>query len=437
MSGTATHDPGVDEAALSRAAQPGARASDDPAITDVLYLVHRIPYPPNKGDKLRSYRLLKHLAKRHRVHLGTFVDDPEDLRHVDAHRPFCASLHVARLDPRIARVRSLVGLAAREPLTLAYYRDAGLHRFVADTVRTRRVDTAVVFCAAMAQYVTRVPALRMLIDFVDVDSAKWSDYAQARRWPLSWLYRREAQTLLAFERSVAHRAARAFFVTDAEVALWRRVAPDLADKASALGNGVDTEYFTPSFTSDSPFAAGSLPIVFTGAMNYWPNVDAVRWFANEVLPALRTRFPSAHFTIVGMNPSPVVTALAGDGVTVTGTVADVRPYLRHAAVVVAPLRIARGIQNKILEAMAMGCAVVASHACVAPIDAVPGRDLIAATEPAEFVAALARLLEQPAHARAVGERARARMLARHAWEAQFAPLDVALARAGRSGAAPR
>jgi len=216
----------------------------------------------------------------------------------------------------------------------------------------------------MAQYVAGADAPRtVLIDFVDVDSAKWVQYADSRWWPLSWVYRREGSRLLAFERAAADRATRAFFVTDAEADLFRRLAPGCVGRIETIGNGVDTEQYAPSEALPSPFAAGSLPVVFTGAMDYWPNVDGVRWFAEEVMPRVLDALPSAHFTIVGMRPTAAVKALASAHVTVTGTVPDVRPYLQHAAVVVAPLRVARGIQNKILEAMAMARPVVATDAC--------------------------------------------------------------------------
>ena len=395
-------------------------------MADLLYLTHRIPYPPNKGDKLRAYRILTHLAARHRVHLGTFVDDRDDASHVDTLRGICASVRAEGLAPTLARIRSVAGLASREALSLPYYRNAALRRWVERTVRERRIETALVFSSVMAQYVMRLRELRVLIDFVDVDSAKWTQYAETRRGPASWLYRREGRRLLDFERQAAARAAQAFFVTDAEVALWRRLAPDSATRADAVGNAVDTHYFSPGVAFDSPFRAGTLPIVFTGAMNYWPNVDAVRWFAEAILPRVREAHPAATFCIVGMNPVAAVKALRSEAVQVTGTVDDVRPYLSHAACVVAPLRIARGIQNKVLEAMAMGCAVVASDACAGPIDAVPGRHLLTVADADGFVAAISALLATPGRAQAMGAVARDRIVSHYDWDVRLAPLDAAV-----------
>ena len=405
-------------------------------MANLLYLVHRIPYPPNKGDKVRSYHILKHLAARHRVFLGTFADDPDDLQHVARLRELCAELRVIELSPRLARLRSVSGFAANEPLSVAYYRNAELARWVDSTLANEAIDACIVFSSAMAQYVAGADAPRtVLIDFVDVDSAKWVQYADSRWWPLSWVYRREGSRLLAFERAAADRATRAFFVTDAEADLFRRLAPGCVGRIETIGNGVDTEQYAPSEALPSPFAAGSLPVVFTGAMDYWPNVDGVRWFAEEVLPRVLDALPNAHFTIVGMRPTAAVKALASAHVTVTGTVPDVRPYLQHAAVVVAPLRVARGIQNKILEAMAMARPVVATDACGAGIDAVNGRHFVTAHDAATMAGAVVSLLRDGEAARMMGNAARARIVARYTWAAQLRLLEEALAPATLSAAA--
>jgi len=388
----------------------------------ILYLVHRLPYPPNKGDKVRSYHLLRHLAERHELLLGTFVDDPEDEAHVATLRPWCADVMAVRLHPGRARVASLSGLLHGEPLTLAYYRDPALMAWV----RRQRVDAAVVFSSSMAQYAEGLD-VPVLVDFVDVDSAKWTDYAKAHRWPMSWLYRREGDQLLAYERRVAAQARRSFFVTEQETALFVERAPECAGRVQSVGNGVDTAYFAPDPDRANPYGPDELPVVFTGAMDYWPNADAVVWFCAEVLPALRQRWPSIRLSVVGRSPTAAVQALAGDAVRVTGTVPDVRPWLQHAAVVVAPLRLARGIQNKVLEAMAMARPVVAARSCVDAVDADPGTHLLAATTAAEFVQAVGELLAQPARAADMGRAARACVEARYGWSARLAPLDACLA----------
>jgi sugar transferase (PEP-CTERM/EpsH1 system associated) len=396
-------------------------------MANILFLVHRLPYPPNKGDKLRSWHLLKHLAARHQVHLGSFVDDADDWQHVERLRGLCADVHAAGLHPARARLASLRGLLSGEALSLPYYRDAGLARWVQQTAATTRLDAVVVFSSTMAQYASPLPAsLPLLVDFVDVDSAKWSDYAKARAWPLSWLYRREGRELLAFEQAVAARARCSFFVTENETALFRRLSPRLVAPVESLGNGVDAEFFAPDAARASPFPAGQLPLVFTGAMDYWPNADAVVWFATEVLPALRRQFPQLHFHIVGRSPTAAVQALAAEpsaGVSVSGTVPDVRPWLQHAAAVVAPLRLARGIQNKILEAMAMARPVVAARSCVQAISAADGAELLSAETADDYRRQLAALLQAPQQAQRIGAAARARVLADYSWDAHLSGLD--------------
>jgi polysaccharide biosynthesis protein PslH len=395
-------------------------------MANLLYLVHRLPYPPNKGDKVRSYHLLKHLAARHRVFLGTFVDDPDDEAFVDTVLALCADLHVARLRPTPARIASLAGLLTGEALTLRYYRNAALQRWVTQTAATERLDAVVVFSSSMAPYAEGL-GLPTLVDFVDVDSAKWTQYAANHRWPLSWLYRREGDKLLAYERGLAKRSARSFFVTEKEADLFRRLAPECAPWVEAMSNGVDAEYFAPAASRASPFKAGELPVVFTGAMDYWPNIDAVTWFALDMLPQLRLRWPALRFHIVGRSPTDAVRALAGDAVSVSGTVPDVRPYLQHAAVVVAPLRLARGIQNKILEAMAMGRPVVAAQECAEAISAYTGREMMAAADAGSFVHAVDALLAEPQRAAALGAAGRHRVLLDYSWDAHLSSLDRHLA----------
>jgi sugar transferase (PEP-CTERM/EpsH1 system associated) len=396
-------------------------------LANLLYLVHRMPYPPDKGDKVRSYHLLRHLAERHRVFLGTFADDPADLRHLGVLRQWCAGLHVVPMNPRAARLRSLVGLATGEPLSVRAWRDAGMRRWVRDTVAREGIAAGVVYSSAVAQYADELGSRPLIVDFVDVDSAKWSAYAERHAWPLRWLYRREGRTLLACERRVARASRRSFFCTTAETALFLNLAPEAAPVCEAMGNGVDTERFAPDPTLPPPFASGQQAIVFTGAMDYWPNVDAVGWFVREMLPALRRTRPDLHFWIVGRSPSPAVQALAGEHVHVTGTVPDVRPYLQHAAVAVAPLRLARGIQNKVLEAMAMGQPVVAADRCVQVLQARPGHDIVPATDAESYVRELGTLLDDPGRARAVGAAARQHVLRHHAWSAQLSVIDRHLA----------
>jgi sugar transferase (PEP-CTERM/EpsH1 system associated) len=293
-------------------------------------------------------------------------------------------------------------------------------------VARERIDAAVVFSSSMAPYAMAHPALPMLLDLVDVDSAKWAAYAPRHRWPLSWLYRREGRQLLAFERRAALASVRTFLATAKETELFAGLAPETAPRLEAMPNGVDTAYFAEDPARSSPFEPGETPLVFTGAMDYWPNVDAVCWFAETVLPLLRPRWPRLRLHVVGRAPMAAVRALAQRpeaDVVVTGTVPDVRPWLQHAAVVVAPLRLARGVQNKVLEAMAMARPVVAARSCVQALEATPGLDLLDADEAHEYAAAVSALLTDPARAGANGRSARACVQRHYGWDHHLAGLD--------------
>ncbi len=395
-------------------------------MANILYLVHRLPYPPNKGDKVRSYHLLKHLAAKHRVFLGTFVDDPEDEPHIDTVRRLCADLHVSRLNPITAKIRSLRALVDGRPLSLAYYADRAMRKWVAQIRANCQIDAVVVFSSAMGQYASQVGGAvdcPMLVDFVDVDSTKWSQYASNHRWPMSWIYAREGRRLLQYERQLASYARRSFFVTENEVALFRGLAPEVAGSVDAVGNGVDSDFFCPHPDYSSPFPTDELPVVFTGAMDYWPNIDAATWFAQDMMPTLKAWSAHIRFYIVGRSPVTAIRALASDHVVVTGTVADVRPYLQHAAVVVAPMRIARGVQNKVLEAMAMGRPVVAAGDCADAIKAIDGEELLAAQSTSEFVLAVQALLSRPDTADRMGAAGRACVVRRFSWDAHLSGVD--------------
>jgi sugar transferase (PEP-CTERM/EpsH1 system associated) len=401
----------------------------------LLFLAHRIPWPANKGDKVRSHNLLRALAARYRVFVGAFVDDPDDRAFIAPLRALAAGLHVVHVRPAWRRVASLAALGRGSSLSMAYYRDEGLGAWIDDTIRRHRIARCYVFSAALAPLVVRRPGMRVVVDFVDVDSEKWREYGRRRRWPLSRLYALEADRLAAAERDIADRAAASVLVTPGEARLLARVAPSAADRIHAIPNGVDTGFFAPDTARGSPYPDGERPIVFTGAMDYWPNIDAVRWFAEDVLPRVRTACPDARFHVVGMNPAPAVRALARSGdIVVTGRVPDVRPYLQHAAVAVAPLRVARGIQNKVLEAMAMARPVVVSRQCAQAIDARAGVEFTVADDAEDFAAAVLSVLERRTDPR-MGEAARRAVAGRYAWAPSAARIAALLEGGGTDGAA--
>jgi sugar transferase (PEP-CTERM/EpsH1 system associated) len=399
---------------------------DQPGRTPLLYLTHRIPYPPNKGDKVRSFNILRQLSRTHRVWLGTFVDHRDDLQHVATLKQWCEQVCAIPIEPRIRRIASLRGLLRGEALSLPYYSSPRLAEWVARTIGEHDIRAAVAFSGPMAQYLDMPGLQRRVIDFCDVDSAKWAQYAPEHRWPMSWLYRREGERLLAFERQAAAQVDASLFVTEAEAELFRHAAPEAASCVGVMQNGVDADFFSPANAGKSPYPPGGPVIVFSGAMDYWPNVDAVTWFATELLPRIRQTVPDARFWIVGMNPAPAVQALAGEGVAVTGTVPDVRPYIAHADVVVAPLRIARGIQNKVLEAMAMARPVVVSADSATGLAARPGQDFEIARDGDDTVRHVLALLADSARRSTMGAAARACVVEHYSWQAHLAQLDALL-----------
>ena len=393
------------------------------ALPDLLFLAHRIPYPPNKGDKIRSYNVLKYLAARFNVHLGAFVDDPDDWQYADEVRKLCASVHLVKLNPKLALVRSATGLLTGEALGLPYYRDRSLKRWIAEVKTRVKLSGIYVYSSTIAQYIDS-SACPSVLDLCDVDSEKWRQYSERHGFPMNLVYKREARLLASSERAFSERFDSVVLVSDSECDLFRKVAPSASPRIHTLRNGVDTVFFDPALKFDSPFSAADEPIVFTGAMDYWANVDAVRWFAEETLPLIRKSRPNAKFYIVGSRPSDAVRALASDHVVVTGTVPDVRPYLSHSRVVVAPLRIARGIQNKVLEALSMARPVVATDDALDGLAGISQAGAVAANDPAPFAAAVVeRLAEYTTESRA-----RRYVQEKFGWDASLALLDRLLGR---------
>jgi len=394
-------------------------------VDELLFLCHRLPYPPNKGDKIRSFHLLRHLAKRYRVHLGTFIDDPGDWRYLADVGEFCEQTCILPLRRWQAMFRCLAGLATHQPLSVSYYRDQRLQRWVDERLQHGSVRKAVVFSSAMAGYLTNRLGGEMhsLIDFVDVDSEKWAQYGSHARWPLNWIYRREADRLLAHDEDAALGFDASVFVSRQEAQLFKRLVPQAASRTDYVENGVDAEYFSPERDYPNPYPSGVLPVTFTGAMDYRPNVDAVEWFVHEVLPLVAGHFPQVAFFIVGTRPGERVRRLARlDRVTVTGGVPETRPYLAHARAAVAPLRIARGIQNKVLEALAMGIPVVATPAAVEGIADGAGQALQVAEAPLEFGQAVIRLLSGLIPGTATTG-ARNWIVERYNWDGRLAAVD--------------
>jgi sugar transferase (PEP-CTERM/EpsH1 system associated) len=400
-------------------------ATPEEYLRNLLFLSHCMPWPPNKGEKIRAWNILRHLSAKFHVHVGCVVDDPAALDHVSRLRDICASVGAFPIDRRRQKYRALLHARPGKPLMPDFYFAPALQRWVDETAALVRFDAVYIYTVAMFPYVAALAGATRILDAVDIDSEKWAEYALKSRYPMRAVWAREGRTLLAYERQAAAACERTLFVSAPEAARFAALAPEVAARVAAVENGVDLERFSPERVFVSPFDDTVHNVVFTGTMDYWPNADAVIHFAQDILPALTARVPGIEFWVVGANPGPAVQVLGGlPGVHVTGRVEDVRPYVAHASAIVCPLRLARGIQNKVLEGMAMGRPVVASLPAFEGVRAQAGRDVLVAEGVQGWVDALCDVLE--GRRAELGGFARAAMEHAYAWSSVLSALDRVL-----------
>jgi sugar transferase (PEP-CTERM/EpsH1 system associated) len=391
------------------------------ARPEILYVAHRVPYPPDKGDRIRTYQILRWLASRATVHLACLADEAVDP---------AASAALGRLAERVAIVPigarsrwtgALGSLLCGRTATEGAFASRALSALLETWGREKQFTVAIGSASSVAPYL-RLPSLRAtpaVIDLMDVDSQKWFDYAASSGWPRSWLYLLEGRRLRRMEQELCTWSAGLVLSSTAEETLFRETVGD--GPVHAVNNGVDLDYFHALDASSEPRC------VFVGALDYRPNVDAACWFCREVWPLVRQRRSDATVALVGRRPAPAVCELADiPGVEVVGAVPDVRPAMSRASVVVAPLRIARGVQNKVLEGLAVAKSVVASPAALCGVKARPGEHLLAASTPAEWVAAICRLFESPDLRASLGVAGRNYVEANHRWERCLEPLGPLL-----------
>lgn len=396
-------------------------------MREILFLAHRVPWPPDRGDKIRSFHILNKLKTLAPVHVGAFADDARDMGFAEAERAGHASLHVELRD-KPKWLAGIEALARDRPVSLTSFGSRAMQDWVNERLVTGSISHIFVFSGQMAQYVPTDFDGRLVMDFVDVDSAKFESYANegpkgAGGGFMRWINAREGKKLAAFEAEIADRADASLFVSKAEAALFRDRSG--AKNAVSVGNGIDTVFYDPAtaFKKLHPIFPDPL-IVFTGQMDYRPNIEAVSDFAQHALPAIRIAHPDTTFAIVGRNPTEAVSALSAlPGVQVTGAVDDVRTWLAAADVVVAPLRIARGIQNKVLEAMAMARPVVVSKAAAEGIDAKDKTHFRVAKSVADEAKIVSELLSDVDARLRLGAAARAHVMAHYDWDGQLAALD--------------
>jgi sugar transferase (PEP-CTERM/EpsH1 system associated) len=338
----------------------------------LLFLCHRIPFPPNKGDKIRSFNMLKVLSQTYDVYLACFVDDPFDWQYVDKLNHYCQKKLLINQNKTLSKIKGLQAFISGDAISVPYYYSRKMAKWTNEVIDIHNIKQVFVYSSSMAQYVEgkRYSELNRVIDFVDVDSDKWNQYSEGKTGLARWVYKREWRKLQSFENKIAEEFQHSLFVSPQEANLFKKqVSESVRLKVSGMLNGVDTDFFDPQNPAIDSIEE-NIDVVFTGAMDYWANIDAVIWFSNKVWPLVKDRYPKARFFVVGGNPSSQITALDGQlGIKVTGRVKDVRPFIKSAKVVVAPLQIARGLQNKVLEAMSMAKPVVATSMAIEGIEA--------------------------------------------------------------------
>jgi len=378
----------------------------------ILFLSQRVPYPPNRGDKISTWRVIERMQRQHEVHVIAFADDDGDLLAAEQLR--AKGFQVSTFRSR-GKLRALPWLLTSKPITLGAYGSSALQAEVDRCIG--EMDMAYAFSSSMGAFFLHHNQTPRVMHFAELDSDKWRQYASKKRFPASWVYNREYRTLFAFERELAAVTVDNIFCTSLEKRIFEDRIPGFP--ATAMRNGIDLVHHQPDYDS-----AEAGHIVFVGVMDYYPNVEGCLWFCREILPRIQAEIPGTRFSIVGSHPTPEVQRLAQlEGVEVTGFVDDPRDWLRRAAVSVAPLRIARGIQNKVLEAMAMGLPVVGTTSATQGVEGVPGRDFLVEDEVGGQVEAICGLLREPARARALGQTGRDFVEKEYDWEITLRPLD--------------
>jgi sugar transferase (PEP-CTERM/EpsH1 system associated) len=383
----------------------------------IFFVCQRVPYPPDRGDKIATYNEIRHLAKQHELHVFCLADGRADLANVAPLHDWVASVTAVPVGMAASRLRALRALVSGRPLSVAAFDEPALHRAIIARFAETPPDLFIVYSGNVAQYADHFAGVPRIMQFHDLDSLKWAQYAERSSILLRWLYRIEAKRLQDYEGGIARRFSHALVCTDAELGDFGRLFPGAP--VSVVGNGVDLDHFRSAGD-----AKQRGEIVFTGVMDYFPNVDAVVWFCERILPRVREQVPEASLTICGARPAAAVSRLARrPGVRVTGRVPDTRPYLDRAEVFAAPLRMARGVQNKVLEAMAMGLPCVASTAAWRGTVIPQGEGILVSDEPDEFAAHIVRLLRDDGFRAEMARKARAAVEAHYRWEVQMEALD--------------
>jgi polysaccharide biosynthesis protein PslH len=387
----------------------------------IFFICQRVPFPPDRGDKITTSNEIRHLSTNHQVHVFCLADGKQDLDNIPGLRRYAQSVTAVPVNGWKSKLRALEALFVGGPLSVAAFNEAKLHNIIRQKFAELQPDLIMVYSCNVGQYAEHFPQVPRIMQFAELDSSRWGQFARRSRPPLRWVYAIEEHRFFAYEQHIARTFSHALVCTAAEQCDFERLIPGAP--VSLIGNGVDLDYF-----QSKGIAKQSGSIIFTGVMDYFPNVDAVVWFCDEVLPIVQRQIPEACLTICGSRPVAAVRRLAKRrGVTVTGRVPDTRPYMDRAEVFVAPLRMARGIQNKLLEAMAMGLPCVASTAVTRGTAVPDGEGILAADDRDEFAERVVRLLRDGAFRAEIAGKARATAEMNYQWETQLACLDRVLA----------
>ena len=387
----------------------------------MFFICQRVPFPPDRGDKITTFNEIRHLSTEHEVHVFCLADGKSDLDNIPGLRRYAQSVTAVPVSGWVGKLRALKAMFAGEPLSVAAFNEPKLHVAIREKFAELRPDLIMVYSCNVAQYAEHFAQVLRIMQFAELDSSRWGQYAQRSRVPLRWIYAIEQRRFFAYEQHIARSFSHALVCTAAEQHDFERLIPGVP--VSLVGNGVDLDYFCSRGVAKQ---GGS--IVFTGVMDYLPNVDAVVWFCDQVLPIVQKQIPEASLTICGSRPAAAVRRLARRrGVTVTGRVPDTRPYLDGAEVFVAPMRMARGIQNKLLEALAIGLPCVASRAAATGTVVPNGEGILVADDPVEFAEHVVQLLRDGAFRAAMAGKARAAAELNYRWDAQLACLDRVVA----------
>jgi sugar transferase (PEP-CTERM/EpsH1 system associated) len=394
---------------------------------NVLFVCHRLPYPPSRGGKIRPFNVVRHLtASGHTVTVASLARSPDELRAGEGLREHCRKVIAVSLSPFSTGLRTAASVVSSSPASMKYFYSPALARSIRAELSTGRYDFVMVHCSSVADYVARVRGVPKLLDFGDMDSQKWLDYARWRSQPAAAVYWLEGAKLERAEKRLARAFDLCTCTTRNELETLRGFGTGV--ETGWFPNGVDSKYFDVAATRYGPNT-----ICFVGRMDYYPNQQAVLQFCEQVLPDLRADFPALELQIVGAEPPAMIRRLGRlPGVTVTGSVPDVRSYVHASALTIAPLAIARGTQNKILESMAMGVPVVSSVEASKGVDARPGVDIAVAATPAEFREAIKRILADPAERARLAAAGRSRVLEKHSWDASMKSLDELIEKCRRA-----